>query len=221
MSIGLPGGTSSILSRSRSCSRMQPWEIRASAVPISSSLPSGPWMPITASPESSQSPIVSEWAPWKRDPCLLGVCQARRGGPGELSQTVTGPYDDHRPGRGAAGCGAVGEAVQDQWRVRRGTAAVALRLPGRHIVLCCLAGPLISRCLFDRFQRQPLCLCSTMPARLPLPNPPSCRAPTPLPLRGETARKEMGCSSRGPFIGLLSRPFGLTADLCGGRCPGC
>ena len=41
---------------------MQPCEILAPAVPIWLSSPSGPWMPMTASPEPSQSLIAGEWA---------------------------------------------------------------------------------------------------------------------------------------------------------------
>jgi hypothetical protein len=41
---------------------MQPWEILAPVVPISLSSPRGPWMPMTASPEPSQSAIEGECA---------------------------------------------------------------------------------------------------------------------------------------------------------------
>ena len=51
MSMGVPAGTSRSLSRAASCSRMQPCEMRAPVAPITWPLPSGPWMPITASPD--------------------------------------------------------------------------------------------------------------------------------------------------------------------------
>ena len=50
--------------RSASCSRMQPWEIAAPVVPMreSSYESIGPWMPMMASPEFSQSVMESEWS---------------------------------------------------------------------------------------------------------------------------------------------------------------
>ena len=41
---------------------MQPWETLAPVVPMAASEPSGPWMAVMASPDSSQSLMALLWA---------------------------------------------------------------------------------------------------------------------------------------------------------------
>jgi Carbohydrate binding module (family 6) len=56
-SIGVPGETALNRASAPSCGRTQPCEIRAPVLPICALSPSGPWMPMTASPEPAQLAI--------------------------------------------------------------------------------------------------------------------------------------------------------------------
>jgi hypothetical protein len=58
----VPAGTPRRRSSASSFNRMQPCEILDPSAPIRAAPPSGPWIPMTASPEPSQEPIACECA---------------------------------------------------------------------------------------------------------------------------------------------------------------